>query len=154
VPRKPEVSPSRLLCAQHHNAYITMCQSAEHVTFQLPNERTRVTYLLDAIQNSDPGLQAAMAQVHTDTDPATGRMNDFEATASYLLPYDPMSKKRAAGAKRGMAAISDASGGEAEISSFKSNNKVTSGKSGVEFRFYKSPEYRLLLPEQKKDLKE
>jgi hypothetical protein len=63
--------------AQHHNAYATMRQSAEHVTFQLPNERTRVTYLLDAIQNSDPGLQAAMAQVRTDTDPNTGRMNDL-----------------------------------------------------------------------------
>ncbi len=88
--------------AQHRNAYVSMRQCVEHVTFQLPNERTRVTYLLDAIQNSDPGLQAAMAQVRTDTDPNTGRMNDFEATASYLLPYDPVSKKRAAGEKRGM----------------------------------------------------
>jgi hypothetical protein len=140
--------------AQHRNAYVTMRQSAEHVTFQLPNERTRVTYLLDAIQNSDPGLQAAMAQVRTDTDPLTGRMNDFEATASYLLPYDPVSKKRANGAKRGMASISDATGGEAEISSFKSSAKVTSGKSGVEFRFYKNPEYQLLLPDQKKELKD
>jgi len=111
-----------------------MRQSAEHVTFQLPNERTRVTYLLDAIQNADPGLQAAMAQVRTDTDPATGRMNDFEATASYLLPYDPVSKKRAAGVKRGMSNISDANGTEADISSFKSSAKVTSGKSGVEFQ--------------------
>jgi hypothetical protein len=140
--------------AQHRNAYVTMRQSAEHVTFQLPNERTRVTYLLDAIQNSDPGLQAAMAQVRTDTDPNTGRMNDFEATASYLLPYDPVSKKRAAGVKRGMSDISSATGVEAEISSFKSSAKVTIGKSGVEFRFYKGPEYLQLLPDQKKELKE
>ena len=140
--------------AQHRNAYVTMRQSAEHVTFQLPNERTRVTYLLDAIQNSDPGLQAAMAQVRTDTDPNTGRMNDFEATASYLLPYDPVSKKRAAGVKRGMSDISSTNGVEAEISSFKSSAKVTIGKSGVEFRFYKGPEYLQLLPDQKKELKE
>ncbi len=131
--------------AQHRNAYVSMRQSAEHVTFQLPNERTRVTYLLDAIQNSDPGLQAAMAQVRTDTDPATGRMNDFEATASYLLPYDPVSKKRVTGSKRGVE-ISDTTG--------ITNAKVTSGKSGVEFRFYKSPEYGLLEPDQKKELKE
>jgi hypothetical protein len=140
--------------AQHRNAYVSMRQSAEHVTFQLPNERTRVTYLLDAIQNSDPGLQAAMAQVRTDTDPNTGRMNNFEATASYLLPYDPVSKKRAAGAKRGLASISDASGGTADISSVSTNAKVTHGKSGVEFRFFKNQEYQLLLPDQKKELKE
>jgi hypothetical protein len=35
--------------AQHCNANVSMRQSAEHVKFQLPNEQTRVTYLLDAI---------------------------------------------------------------------------------------------------------
>jgi hypothetical protein len=141
--------------AQHRNAYVTMRQSAEHVTFQLPNERTRVTYLLDAIQTADPGLNAAMAQVRTDTDPETGRMNDFEATASYLLPYDPVSKKRVAGSKRGD--ISDTTGMEAAISSssaFKSSSKVTNGKTGVEFRFYKGPEYMQLDSAQKKELHE
>jgi hypothetical protein len=36
----------------------------------------------------------------------------------------------------------------------RTNAKVTSGKTGVEFRFYKAPEYGLLEPEQKKELKE
>jgi hypothetical protein len=58
--------------AQHRNAYVSMRQSAEHVTFQLPNKWTRVPYLLDAIQNADPGLQAAMDQVRTDTDRQQG----------------------------------------------------------------------------------
>jgi hypothetical protein len=138
--------------AQHRNAYASMRQSAEHVMFQLPNERTRVTNLLDAIQNANPGLQAAMTQVRTDTDPTTGRMNDYEATASYLLPYNhPVSKKRVAGSKRGVE-ISDTMGMEA--STLRMNAKVTSGKAGVEFRFYKSPEYGLLEPDQKKELKE
>jgi hypothetical protein len=74
-----------------------------------------------------------MAQVRTDMDPNTGRMNDFEATASYLLPYDPVSKKGAAGVKRGMLDISSTTGVEAEISSSKLSAKITSGKSGVEF---------------------
>ena len=44
---------------------------------------------------------------------------------------------------------------EAGISStLRTNAKVTSGKSGVEFRFYKSPKYGLLEPDQKKELKE
>ena len=35
----------------------------EHVEYQLPNEHSRVGFLLEAIKNSDPGLQAAMASV-------------------------------------------------------------------------------------------
>jgi hypothetical protein len=49
--------------AQHHNAFVSMCQCAEHVTFQLPNERTMVFCLLDDVQGNKPGLQAPIAQV-------------------------------------------------------------------------------------------
>ena len=56
--------------------------------FQLPNPHTRVGYLLEGIQCSDAGLQAAMASVETDNGD-TGKRNDFEATASYLVKYDP-----------------------------------------------------------------
>jgi hypothetical protein len=143
--------------AQHHNAYVSMRQCVEHITFQLPNERTRVACLLDAIQCNDPGLQAAMAQVRTDTDLVGGKMNDFEATASYLLPYDPVSKKRAAGAKRGLASIADVSEVDAaDISSVThgGKSKASIGKTGVEFRYYKPPEYNLLGAEQKAELKE
>jgi hypothetical protein len=41
-----------------------------------------------------------MALVRNDTEEG-GKMNDFEATTSYLLPHDPVSKKRAAGSKQG-----------------------------------------------------
>jgi hypothetical protein len=83
-----------------------MQHCADHDAFQLPNKLTRVTYLLDAIQCNDAPLQAAIALVRNDTEPG-GKMNDFEATASYLLPHDPVSKKRTAGTKRGVAEISD-----------------------------------------------
>ena len=92
--------------AQHRNAFVSMRQCAEHVSFQLPNEQTRVKYLLDAIHCNDAPLQAAMALVRNDTDP-NGKMNSFEAAASYLLPKDPVAKKRVAGTKRGAAEISD-----------------------------------------------
>ena len=49
--------------AQHRNAFVSMQQCAEHIAYQLPNELTRVGYLLEGIQCSDPGLQAAMASV-------------------------------------------------------------------------------------------
>ena len=63
-----------------------MLASAEHVQYQLPNEHMRVGFLLEAIQCSDPGLQATMASVKTDNGPY-GMTSNFEATAA---PYCPM----------------------------------------------------------------
>ena len=82
-----------------------MQASAEHVQYQLPNEHSRVGFLLEAIQCSDPRLQAAMASIKTDNGPE-GMRNNFEATAAHLLPYDPVAKKRSNGQKRGSAQIS------------------------------------------------
>ena len=69
-----------------------MQQCSVHVAFQLPNEYTRVGYLLDAIETSDASLQAAMALVRNDTNSLTGKRSDFEATATCLLPHDPVKK--------------------------------------------------------------
>ena len=82
-----------------------MQASAEHVQYQLPNEHSRVGFLLEVIQCSDPGLQAAMASIKTDNG-LEGMRNNFEATAAHLLPYDPVAKKRSGGQKRGSAQIS------------------------------------------------
>ena len=49
--------------SQHCNAYVSMQACIEHVEYQLPNEHSHIGFLLEAIQNSDPGLQAAMASV-------------------------------------------------------------------------------------------
>ena len=81
--------------SQHRNAFVSMQACAEHVQYQLPNEHSRVGFLLEAIQCSDAGLQAAMASVKTDNG-ANGMRNSFEAAASHLLPYDPVAKKQAA----------------------------------------------------------
>ncbi len=137
--------------AQHRNAYVSMQQCAEHVPYQLPNEHTRVGYLLKAIQCSDAGLQAAIAQINTDDGP-NGKRSDFEATAAYLLPYDPVAKKRAQSNKRSAAEISDATGEPATVSSFGSKPGI--GKTGVHFRYYEHEDYILLSDEQKLELKE
>jgi hypothetical protein len=55
--------------SQHRNALVSMQECAQHVQYQLPNEHSRVGFLLDAIQCSDAGLQAAMASVRTDNGP-------------------------------------------------------------------------------------
>ena len=84
--------------SQHHNTYISMSACAEHVQYQLPNEHSRVGFLIDAIQCADAGLQAAMASVKTDNGPH-GLRNNFERAVSHLLPYDPIAKKRVTGIK-------------------------------------------------------
>ena len=95
--------------AQHRNAFVSMQQCAEHIAYQLPNELTRVEYLLEGIQCSDPGLQAAMASVRMD-DGVNRMRSDFEKAAAHLLPYDPVARKRTAGTKRHAVNISDTPG--------------------------------------------
>ena len=84
--------------SQHRNPHVSMSASAEHIQFQLPNEHSRVGFLIDAIQCADAGLQAAMASVKTDNGPH-GLWNNFERVVSHLLPYDPVAKKQATGIK-------------------------------------------------------
>ena len=70
-----------------------MQQCAKHVDFQLPNEQTRVKYLLDAIVCSDAGLQAAMSMIRND-DRLDRKLNTFEDAATYLLQYNPVAKRK------------------------------------------------------------
>ena len=133
---------------QHRNAYVAMQASAEHVQYQLPNEHSRVGFLLEAIQCSDPGLQAAMVSIKTDNG-LEGMRNNFEATAAHLLPYGPVAKKRSSGQKRGSAQI---------LSVMDTSNatmkKPSIGKTGIHLRYYKTGEYRNLTREQKDELRE
>jgi hypothetical protein len=90
-----------------------------------------------------------MALVRNDTNPG-GKMNDFESTSSLFLPHDPISKKRTAGVKRGVAEISDTVGIEASSTAA----KLAHGDTGVEFPFYERSEYGKLTNEQKVELRE
>ena len=126
---------------------------AKYVQYQLPNEHSRVGFLLEAIQNSDAGLQAAMASIRTDDEP-TGKRNNFEDAALYLLPYDPVAKKRAATNKRGAAYISGVAQDEDGDLSTTQSQKPGIGKTGVHFCYYTKDEYSKLTSEQKRELKE
>jgi hypothetical protein len=54
--------------ALHRNAYVSLQACAEHVQYQLPNEHSRVGYVIDAIESDDAPLQAAMANILDDTE--------------------------------------------------------------------------------------
>ena len=106
-----------------------MQASAEHVQYQLPNEHSRAGFQLEAIQCSDPGLQAAMASIKTDNG-LEGMRNNFEATAAHLLPHDPAARKRSGGQKRGSAQLSSVMD-----PSPATTKKPSIGKTGVHFRY-------------------
>jgi len=141
---------------QHRNAYVSMQAAADHVTYQLPNEHSRVGYLLTAIQCGDAGLQAAMSSIKTDQAPL-GLRNNFEAAASHLLPYDPVQKKRTdRTGKRDHADISDLTGRveqiDLEISAFGAKKGI--GKTGVHLRYHNGDDYKKLSKDQKDELRE
>ena len=124
--------------SQHRNDFVSMEASAEHVLYQLPNGQSRVRFLLEAIQYSDPGLLATMASIQTDNS-LEGMRNNFEASAAHLLPYDPVAKKRSSGYKRGSTQISSLM----EVSDA-TTKKPSIGKNGVHLQFHKNSEYRTL----------
>lgn len=138
--------------SQHRNAFVSMQACAEHVQYQLPNEHSRVGFILDAIECSDAGLQAAMASVRTDNG-ATGKRNNFEAAVAHMIPYDPVAKKRTDTSKKGRASLASLDGSESEVADV-SAKKASIGKTGVHLRYYKQKEYQQLTPEQKTELRE
>ena len=132
--------------AQHRNAYISMQQCAEHVKYQLPNQHICVQYL------PDPGLQAAVASICTDNG-VQGMHNKFKATATHLLPYDPVIKKRAASTRCMAALILALEGDSAEIADT-IGKKPSIGKSGVHLCYHTNLEYHELTAEQQRELSE
>ena len=124
-------------CGIHRTAYVQMEEAALHVEFQLPNEHSRVGYLIDNIVNSNPDLRAAIAQVRVDRD---GMRKDFESTVTYVLPVDPFMKKP-----------SGNQGRNPQISAAVLQNKSKS-RTGVDFTWHKPEEYKKLTPAQKKEL--
>jgi hypothetical protein len=80
--------------------------------------------------------------------------NDFEASATHLVPYDPVQKKRAdqAVGKRGAADVLEVTGEEGNVSSF--GTKKGSGASGVPLCYHTKQEHDLLDKKQKDELQE
>ena len=134
--------------SQHRNAYVTLQACAEHVEYQLPNAHSRVGYVLDAIESDDAPLQAAMANINDDTGP-NGKRGDFEAAVAYLLPKDPVIRRKQDANKRPAGEISDTT---ADVSGFGTKDSI--GKTGVHLRYYKNAEYNDLTKPQQQELRE
>ena len=76
----------------------------------------------------------------------TGKRNDFEGAVAFLLPTDPVKKKR--GGKRPHAQISATTAVNDKTKNDKTVRfKPAYGKSGVELRWYKLKEWKKLSKE-------
>lgn len=143
-----------LFAAQHRAAYVSMVQCAEHVEYQLPNGHSRVGYLLSAIENSDPELQAAMAMIRADPE---GMRTDFEAAVAHLLPRCPVARRKAAN-RRPSAMVAAIGQGDDEppaatVAAF--GGKVGKGpKTGVQLRYHTKAEYSKLSKDERTELHE
>lgn len=141
----------------HRNAYQALVTASQHVEFQLPNEYTRISYLLKAIHTTDPKLLTAIAQVESST-AATGPRHKFDECARILQLADPVAKRsKRPHAQISAVAIDDKTvtwdddseqGLTVDIAALKSGI----GKTGVHLRFYKWKEYNKLTPAQKQEL--
>ena len=143
--------------AKHRASFHTLQRCKEHVQVELPNERSRVGYLLDNIDCSDRDVVTALSHIRMD-DGAAGMRSDFERAVAFLLPTDPVKKKRG-GSKRNAGHISSTTaagggGGKNEGTKTKKTRfKPTFGATGVEFRYYKTAEFNKLTNEQKEELR-
>ena len=133
---------------QHRAAHVSLERCAQSVPHQIPNERTRVIHLMDAIQCGDAPLQAAIAHIKSQSDDPNGLGSNFEEAAAYLLQFCPVSKKRKAQSSDRTYNVSSV-----HVESNKKRVKPNKGESGVELRYYKPKEYRKLTPEQQEELR-
>ena len=142
--------------AKHRASFHTLQRCAEHVQIELPNERSRVGYLLDNIDCSDRDVATALSHIRLD-DAVGGMRSDFERSVAFLLPTDPVKKKRG-GNKRNAGQISGTTATNANDDESKKKKKTrfktTCGETGVEFRFYKPAEFGKLSREQKDELRD
>ena len=135
---------------QHRAAHVSLERCAQSVPHQIPNERTRVIHLLDAIQCGDAALQAAIAHIKSQADDPAGLGSNFEEAAAYLLQFCPVSKKRKA---QPMERTYNVSSVGISHDDGKKRTKPNKGETGVELRYYKPKEYRKLSADQVEELR-
>lgn len=122
----------------HRAAYVALEEAALHVNFQLPNEHTRVGYLLENIVNNDADLRAALASIRADLN---GMRSNFERAVAFMLPVCPYAKHSKRNNNNNYAQISDV----------QLQGKRYS-KTGVDLRWHTKAEYAKLNKAQRDEL--
>ena len=121
-----------------------MKSALEHVSYQLPNQSTRVRFLLDTIKCTDSLLMARIANIQCDQDPKE-KLYDFEKAIAFLLLACPVALRIA---RRGDSIVDNKA---TEISAMTLKEGV--GRTGVKLRWYPRKSFAALSEEQKDKLR-
>ena len=124
---------------KHRTSFIIISEAREHVTHQLPEERTRVTNLINSITSKDSDVVAALAVIKQ---PNQAMRDNFELAAAYILPTCPVARRKT---EKGQQ--------NAEVAAVNPTLQTGKGTSGVELRYYPTHVFRKLPEAQQKELK-
>ena len=120
----------------HRTSFIQLEEATTHTNFQLPNDHTRVSYIINNIVNNDPDLRAAITSIRVNTDKMR---SNFEAAVTFMLPVDLYIKHK----EKLNKAL--------QIHDVTLKDK-THSQTGVDFRWHTPDEYKLLTKDQKREL--
>jgi len=135
----------------HRKAFITLSECAEQIPVDVPNERARVTYLLDSLTTTDPNVLAAMAAVRQDE--VDKRVN-FESSFTFLAPTCPVTAKAAKKGRVSFDANVSGTNGKPQGGLGGDREKPGKGASGVALRYHKFAEFKNLPKDQQDELVE
>ena len=115
-----------------------MENAADHISYQLPIGCTNVQIFADSIEEfKDSKICAAISNA---LDPRMNMCTDFESAVGFVLPHDPVLKKR--GKKRG-----------AIVSYMTGKPKPGTGRTGVALCWHKYTAFNKLTDVQKDKLR-
>ena len=108
------------------------------VSVTIPNDQTKVRYLLNSIECDDVGLKSRMEIVRSNDT----MKNNFDQTAQYLQEADPVFRRsiQQGGGSNSGKPIKNATASQLNL-------KQGVGETGVEFRWYPREEYQALSKE-------
>lgn len=135
-----------MFIGQHRIKYEQMKEAAQSVQYQLPNQHTRVGYILNAIESDDPSLHAAMAAVEGDN----AIRADFELAAGKLIPKDPYARNQSQKEQKSVSFNISCTDGDKQTETVSKNGR--GAKTGVDLRWHTKESYAALSREQRNEL--
>ena len=122
---------------RHQAAFVSLSEATDHVSHQIPNNHTRVGYLIDSIDSKDAEVFSGLAAIRQDDQ---GMRENFEQAAVFLAPTCPVAKKLATKGKISFDPSISATDG----------NQSGMGKMDVELCYLKHHKF-LDLPQDQRD---
>ena len=147
--------PLKIHINRHREAFNDLDRAKDQINYTPPNETSRVRYLLQSIETSDPTICSAKTTIKADAI----MKNDFETAAYFLIVTAPTPKQQNNNQNHNVSAINSSrnnNNGRNKNSNKNSNKrgskkgKVDIGpKTGVELRFYQRGEWNRLSQAQR-----